>query len=277
MIIEKRINNNVVLAKDNTQQFILMGKGIGFQAYPGNKVNAELIEKKFFSAGSLSIEQMSALVTDASQEEIEVIDQAISRGEEILKAELNPNIFFTLLDHVLFAISRVKKQMDIANPLEWEIKKFYPAEYKIGKETVSLINKRLNVELPPIEAASIALHFVNGQIESKAVQEVIELTEIINRVVKLVKYHFQVDFDDESIAFNRFVTHLRYYLMRQKSGEVLDFEPSSLTQIISEKFPEEKQCADKIAQHIQDQMGLQTSDIEKMYLTMHIGNLVRKT
>lgn len=277
MIIEKRINNNVVLAKDNTQQFILMGKGIGFQAYPGNKVNSGLIEKKFFSAGSLSIEQMSALVTDASQEEIEVIDQAVTMGEEMLNTPLNPNIFFTLLDHVLFAISRVKKQLDIANPLEWEIKKFYPVEYKIGKETVRLIHQRLDIELPPSEAAFIALHFVNGQIESKTVQKAVELTEIINNIAKLVKYHFQVDFDEESIAYNRFITHLRYYLMRQKSGEVIDLEQTALAQIISEKFPEEKLCVDKIASYIQDKMGWQTPDVEKMYLTMHIGNLVKKT
>lgn len=43
--IIKRINNNVVLSKEDEVEVILMGKGIGFQTKPGDLIPAERIEK----------------------------------------------------------------------------------------------------------------------------------------------------------------------------------------------------------------------------------------
>lgn len=39
MQVEKRINNNVVLAEDEGKQLVLFGRGIGFQVYPGDPVD----------------------------------------------------------------------------------------------------------------------------------------------------------------------------------------------------------------------------------------------
>ena len=42
--IIKRINNNVVLSKEDEVEVILMGKGIGFQTKPGDLIPAERVE-----------------------------------------------------------------------------------------------------------------------------------------------------------------------------------------------------------------------------------------
>ena len=47
--------------------------------------------------------------------------------------------------------------------MAWEVRKFYPREYEIGKQALRLIAKDLEVKLADDEAASVALHFVNAQ------------------------------------------------------------------------------------------------------------------
>lgn len=47
MQIEKILNNNVVQAMDNDVEYIVMGKGLGFQKKIGETVDKEKIEKTF--------------------------------------------------------------------------------------------------------------------------------------------------------------------------------------------------------------------------------------
>ena len=47
MKIEKVLNNNVIQALDNNVEYIVMGKGLGFQKKVGNLVDKEKIEKTF--------------------------------------------------------------------------------------------------------------------------------------------------------------------------------------------------------------------------------------
>ena len=47
MQIEKILNNNVVQAMDNDVEYIVMGKGLGFQKKVGETVDKEKIEKIF--------------------------------------------------------------------------------------------------------------------------------------------------------------------------------------------------------------------------------------
>ena len=47
MKIEKVLNNNVIQALDNNVEYIVMGKGLGFQKRVGELVDKEKIEKTF--------------------------------------------------------------------------------------------------------------------------------------------------------------------------------------------------------------------------------------
>ncbi|APF26175.1 phosphoenolpyruvate-dependent sugar phosphotransferase system, EIIA 1 family protein [Clostridium sporogenes] len=85
---------------------------------------------------------------------------------------LSPNdqIFITLIDHISYALTRYKKNITLQNRLLWELKKFSPEEFKIGKYAVEYINDKLNVNLPEEEAGNIAFHFVNAQTDEVAMQ-----------------------------------------------------------------------------------------------------------
>ncbi len=51
MLIKQVFNNNVVLVDDDLKkrEYILIGKGLGFQKKKGMKVDIDRVEKKFIS------------------------------------------------------------------------------------------------------------------------------------------------------------------------------------------------------------------------------------
>ncbi|WP_313581295.1 PRD domain-containing protein [Lacrimispora sp.] len=275
MYVEKRINNNVLLASEDGQQMVLVGKGIGFQAYPGNKIDKSRIEKTFYPTNNMTFTQMAALMTGCGPNELRAVFKIVNMAKETFK-ELNDNMFFSLLDHLSFALKRREIQMDIVNPLEWEIKKFYSREYQMGIKALEIIKADLGTQLPDSEAAFFALHIVNAQIDSVTGEEIFGITEMTNSILKLVKYFYQCEFDEDSVFFNRFITHVRYYLMRRLKGEEVAPTEREIIESVRKADSQAYECANKIAQYIYERQRWETSETEKMYLMLHIINLVKK-
>ena len=40
----------------------------------------------------------------------------------------------------------------------------------------------------------------------------------MKEILKMVKYHFNIEFDEESINYYRFITHLKFFTQRLSSG-----------------------------------------------------------
>ena len=47
----------------------------------------------------------------------------------------------------------------------------------------------------------------------------------------IVKYHYNVEFDEESFMYQRFITHLKYFVIRHLSGE--DSSEKELTVVLN--------------------------------------------
>ena len=99
--------------------------------------------------------------------------------------------------------------MDIKNALLWEIKRLYKEEFMCGVEAIRIIQDKLNIHLPEDEAGFIAMHIVNAELNEE-MPNVIQITKLIQDILNIVKYHFQIDLDEESLNYFRFVTHLKF-------------------------------------------------------------------
>lgn len=275
MQVEKRINNNVILATDNGQQMVLFGSGLGFKVYPGDLVNKAKIEKCFLPAEDLSYTHMAALVADANPRELRSVYKMLKLAKDEFPS-VNDSVLFTLLDHLTFSVRRMDQDIPIVNPLEWEVRKFYPAEYQLGKRFIEIVKEVMSVTLPKTEAAFFALHLVNAQLERITGNEVFELTEMTNAIVKIVTYHFQCELDEDSCYFNRFITHVRYYLMRQMRREDAPQSDPFLVETVNNSYPDVYRCVSKITKYLYDKHGWTSSEAEKMYLILHIAVLVNK-
>ena len=274
MKVVRRLNNNVVLADDDLQEIVVMGKGVGFKVYPNDIVNQDLIEQTFIPTDNFNADEMAELICHSNPQEVKMVKEIIEYGESVLKKRLSENLLITLLDHLHFALIRYKKQMNTKSPIEWEIKQMYRTETQIGKKALRLIEDGIGITLPESEAVFIAMHFVNAQFENETMSETMDFSETMKQINSIIKYHFQFELNEQSVNYQRFLTHLRFYLIRQKKHEPLKLKNQELYFEMKERLPEESICVDKVSVFIKQKYGWETSYDEKLYLMLHINRLI---
>ncbi|MGY3777962.1 PRD domain-containing protein [Isobaculum melis] len=275
MLVEQRINNNVVLANENGEKLIVMGKGIGFKVYPKDLVKKNLIEQTFIPKPDSDFRYMVEMLKGIPMDELSVSKQIVDQAEKLLATKLSPNLVVTLSDHIHFSLQRFADNIHLIHPLEWEIMQYYQKEMKVAEEALATINLQLKTNLPPSEISFLTMHFVNAQLDFSEKYESGEMTEMIMQIVKIIMYHFQITINQQTNTFARFVTHLRYYLIRQLKQEhdqnKLD---SELIQIVKMKYPAEYRCAEKIADYLEKNYQSHSTENELVYLSLHINRLV---
>ena len=187
MIIEKFLNNNMLLVNDNHDEMIVMGKGLRFHYKVGDEIKQEDIEKTYVLQESTNKNGYLQVLENAPDIYLEIVHHIIETAQFKISSPLNEQIFVTLLDHLLYAVERYEKRIVLQNRMLWEIQKFYPNEFMIGLHAVDYINETLNIQLPEAEAGNIAFHFVNAQIKSNDLS-----TENGMLMVKMLKDIFQI-------------------------------------------------------------------------------------
>lgn len=274
MQIEKVINNNVVSARDESnREVVVMGKGIGFKAKAGNIIQKEKIEKIFYMDSQSSVDKFKELLTTMPLEHIQVSSDIVEYAKRVLNKKLNQNIYITLTDHINFAVERFNQGMMFQNPLLWEVKNFYRQEYLIGEYAVALIRKELGVNLPVDEVASVALHIVNAEYDT-VMGEAINITRCIPEILQIVKDYFKIELDEESIHYERFITHLKFLTQRMVKKELLDNKDKDFKEMIERLYTEEYKCAQNIADYIKEHFGHNITEEELTYLTVHIRRVL---
>jgi len=278
MRVKKVFNNNVVLAETKGQsETIVMGKGIGFQKKSGDAIEEEFIEKKFVIQEDEPAEYLKAVYQTLPVEESDAVFAIVVKAEQDLQQTFDSNVYLTLADHIHYAIQRTAEGINLKNPLAWEVRRFYRREYELGKESLAIIEKYTGTALDADEAASIALHFVNAQKEGQLIEETIKVTRIVQDILNIVRLHFGIVFEEESISFNRFMTHLQYFSQRVVSKETYQTSQDTfLLEQIKSNYPDALKCTEKIAVYIAESDQFQVSPDEKVYLTIHIHRVVNQ-
>ena len=160
--------------------------------------------------------------------------------------------------------------MLIQNRLLIETKRLYKEEFKVAMQSLQMINQRYEVELPEDEAAFIALHFVNAELNGD-MQGTMQMTKVVQDILTIIKNFKHIDFDEDSLTYYRLVTHLKFFAQRilQRDRNTGNSE-NQLFQVVKEKYKESFTCVERIAQYVDITYGYPISDDDKLYLTIHI-------
>lgn len=218
MVIEKIINNNIIAAYDDSgAEIVVMGRGIGFARKPGGSVPDERIEKVFRIKSQSVAEQLKELLANMPLEHVKISSDIIAYAKEHLKLKLNQSIYVTLTDHINFAIERFSQGIEPENALLWEIKRFYSQEFQLGQYALELIYNRLGIHLPEDEAGFIALHFVNAEYGTD-IRDALNFPNLMKDILNIVKRELRIDLDEQSLHYERFVTHVSFYF-REFTGK----------------------------------------------------------
>lgn len=278
MFVEKIFNNNIVLSKDEkNQEVIVMGRGIAFQKRPGDPIDPKIVEKVFTQINKDMTSQLVALLSEIPVVYFQMTEEIIQVAKQKLGRKINENVIISLTDHIFFAIKRFKEGIVVQNGLLWEIKRLYKEEYELGKSALTLIKERVNVQLPEDEAAFIALHLVNAQLDEE-IPTIMTMTKVMKGILEIVRLHFMVTFDEESLNYYRFITHLKFFSQRVVSGNFYqDEQDQEMFNFVKNKYVKSYQCTEKISHFIEAQFSYQLTSEEMLYITVHIERLIKSS
>ncbi|MEO1771977.1 PRD domain-containing protein [Candidatus Enterococcus ferrettii] len=282
MIISQILNNNVAIVKkgsnDQTRgnEVIVYSKGIAFRRKVGDTIEEEEIQKTYVLDSHDKLEHFSYLLSNTQEDYLQIVTKTIEYGEKVIQKDISDYLYLALLDHIDFAIKRLRKSQIIKSPLDWEVRKFYPDHYKIGLYAVDLIEKATGMECPNEEAVSVALHFINLQSQGEEADSMMKMMEAVRNILSIIKYHYRLDFEEDSINYIRLVTHLQYFIVRMFKGEAHSSSESELNRQIRKLYPEAYNCVNKIRIYVKDSFEKDLSEDEEAYLMLHIQRVTKR-
>lgn len=273
MKIIRIINNNIITSEKDGNEVVVMGKAIGFKKNIGDDVDQVNIEKIFFMEEKNKLNQLELLLRDVPIKEVQTVDEIVSYAKLSLGKKLSDSIFLSLIDHIRFAIQRYHSGYEFKNDLSWEVKHFYHHEYLIGKEALEIISRKLHVKLPIDEATTIALHIVNAEMEND-MERTVGLTKMIKDIISIIQYTFDRTFSEESLSYERMLTHLKFFSKRILLNRPLPDDNVELFSLISRSYPKEYGCALKIGEYVKKETNHKLTVAETAYITIHINRVV---
>ncbi len=276
MRIKKVINNNILCVIDEKgNEMIVTGKGLGFGRKVAQFVDPAQVEKVYRMEDKSGQRRLRELVEQIPLEHLDLTEAMITEIKAAIPQPLNESLLITLADHISFAIQRKAQGIEFKNPLAGSILCYYPTEYQLGQRCLAMVKERCGVELNPDEAAFIALHIVNAELNTD-MSEMYDITRLIEGVIQVVEYYYRDlgTFDRESLTFHRFVVHLRYFAQRLFQGKLMtDSDNESDTAfraLIARNCKTHYKCAQCVAEYIEKTWHQTLSQEELIYLTIHL-------
>lgn len=277
MKVKKVLNNCVVLVeKQDGQEMIVMGQGIGYKYKPQDEISKEAIDKTYILSNFSLNHDFMKILEDTPQTIFDLANEIINYGKEYLDRSLSDSIYIALIDHINFVLKRFEAQMKTQNRLYWDVRRLYAKEFDVGCYALKRIEETLNISLWEDEAANIALHFVNATNDGKGMEAVVEVTETVRNMLHIITYHFQKELDENSINFSRLVTHLQFFVYRILERKIIPDEDDFLYDQIKVKYPQELACVERINEYAQAYLATSLTHNEMVYLCIHIHRVYER-
>ena len=277
MRIKKVINNNILCAVDEKgREMIVTGRGLGFKRKVGERIDSGLVEKIYHMEGKAEQRKLRELCEQIPMEHLRLTQDLIEYIRGQLATALNESLLITLADHISFAIKRKQEGIDFSNPLQGAIMCYYPAEYRLGQHCLRVIREQTQTDLSESEAAFIALHIVNAELNTN-MTDMYDITRLIEGTLAVVEYYYQRTFDRESLDFSRFAVHLRYFAQRLFQGQAIadsgDENDAMFRQMIARSCKQHYTCAQCIGEYVLNTYHKELSEEELIFLTIHLKRI----
>ena len=277
MRIKKVINNNILcVVDDKGGEMIVTGRGLGFKRKIGERVDPALVEKTYHMEDKAEQRRLRELCEQIPLEHLRLTQELIEYIRSQLNTRLNESLLITLADHISFAIKRKQEGIEFTNPLQGAIMCYYPAEYRLGQHCLRVIQEQTQTSLCESEAAFIALHIVNAELNT-SMSDMYEITRLIEGTLAVVEYYYQKVYDRESLDFSRFVVHLRYFAQRLFQGQASpgreDMQDAAFQEMIARTCKQHYKCAQCVEEYIRNTYHKELSGEELIYLTIHLKRI----
>ena len=97
-----------------------------------------------------------------------------------------------------------------------------------------------------------------------------EVSESGKKILEIVEEKLQIELDETSLHYERFVTHIKFCFSGVYRKELLPDEESELAELMQKKYQKEYDCSKMVAAYIEEETKCSLSGEEIMYLAIHI-------
>lgn len=266
-VVGKVFNNNIVLVNSESKEKILFAKGIGFAKKSGEIIKIGTIVDKIFTIedneNRINFNNMIEIV---ESDFLAVCEEGIYEISKEINKDLNENIHIALIDHLQFAVKRMRSKEIIENPFLVEIETLYPKAYSLAKMVADKVANYCKVQIPDGEVAFIALH-IHSAINDGDVSNALRRNYLGSTIVEHVEDRLNIIIDKKSLDYARFLTHIKFALQRILENRNVD---NPLGEMIRKTYNESYLIAEEVADIIGQELKVKVKDDEVTFLTIHI-------
>lgn len=267
-IVVKSFNNNILLVREAGKEKVLFQKGIGFGKRPGDLIEKGIVvEKVFIIEDEDNQRNFNEILDIVDSKLVVLVEELIAEVTDELGEELNENIHVGLIDHLFYAIRRLKDNEEIQNPFLVEIETLYGREFSMACRLASRIKEELNVEIPDGEKGFIAIHIHSARNNGK-LSNTIKYSFLSNSIIEHVENRLKITIDRKSLDYARFLTHIRFAIERIITNSPIH---NDLMDVIKAKYRLSYKIAEETRAIICEVLDINNvSEDEVAYLAMHI-------
>ena len=268
VIVIKSFNNNIVLVIDNGIEKVLFRKGIGFGKKAGEIIRrGTLLEKVFVIENKYTQRNFNELVDKVDGKLIALVEEVLAELSMELEEELNENIHVALVDHLFYALKRLKDEEEIQNPFLVETEILYSMEFSIACKLAKRIKDEMNLDIPDGEIGFIALHLHSARNNGR-LSNTIKYSFLGSTLIEHIEDRLEIEIDRMSLDYARFLTHIRFTVERILGSILIK---NDLKDIIREKYNVSYKIAEESKEIICKILNIKDiSEDEIAYLAMHI-------
>ena len=162
--------------------------------------------------------------------------------------------------------------MKFDNILSDEVRLFYPVEYSVGRYALEKIEERTGCRLVEDEAASIALHIINGEtnlIMGKAFQ----MIRMMREMMEIIERHITIP-EGRNYPKEKLISDLKQLANRLVSEEPMSGrKDEALYSFVQDNYREEYQIINGINDYIEVTYQCSMTEEEKIYLALDIKRM----
>jgi transcriptional antiterminator len=269
-IVLKVFNNNVILARHRDAEKILIRKGLGFGKREGDCIDPGTDFEKIFTLENQETgARFNQLIAGIDAGLVGVCEEIIAMISRETGEPVAEEVHVRLIDHIAFAVYRLKNRDTIINPFIVEIETLYAAEMEIAKRAVAILAQTIDLAIPDDEAGFIALHIHTLKNRGK-LSNTIKYAYLCNAVMELIEAELEMTVDRKSIDYSRFITHIRFAVERIAKRIPIK---NDLLASIRKMYKRSYKVAQKVAKLLEEELGLAVTGEETGYIAMHIERL----
>ncbi len=267
--VVRAFTHNIVFAQLDKYDYILIGKGIGFDAKSKSIIDESSVTSFYRIQDLDKMSQYEKIVMNTDDQVLLVTEAAIAYAEKTLNYKFDESIHISLLDHINFAIYRYHNRVKMSNFFTEEYYLMYSELYDISKHMVEMINEELDVELPHSEVGSVILHLHAAMHQGKVSNSAF-YAQVITASVAFINDRIPEEYTQNSVGKARLITHLKFAFKRSEDNVTLT---NPLIDILRERYCEAYKISEDLALMLDQEFNIQLPESEIGYIALHIYNL----